>query len=314
MRAQKQIALILILFLIVIGGVVFVGAEPPMPCAFYGNFTHINQTFPNGHFLIAKINGVVSGECPIVDQKFGDSGSCVLISYEDNVPVEFYLEDKKIGESTFNEMERVNIDLTVDFIPKIVHVPSNGICEIELDECSYNILDCNVIVSDVCIGNGICEPYLGETCQNSPEDCGPCSSNEGTSSGGSSSGSSGGGGGGLSSSTAGPDNSSEENETETSQLGTYSSDLNEQEDISVDQKPRRGISGWSIFGGNSSSENEFKSWIWITIILLILFFYLIKKSQKEKKKKFDKKFKESMKKYNPNGKKRTIKKAPPRRK
>ena len=308
MEAKKQITLSLILLLVVFGGSIFVASEPPMPFVFYGNFTHLNKVFPNGHFLIAKINGVVSGECPIVNQKFGDSGSCVVISYEDNVPIEFYLGETKIGESTFNKMERVNLNFVVDFIPELIHVPSNGICEIELDECSYNILDCNVIVSNVCIGNGICEPHLGETCSNSPKDCGACPSSGGASSStGSSGGSSGGGGngGGLSSITTSSINSNEENES--TGLGISLQDSNEQESLSIDEKPRRGISGFAIFGGNEDGKSLW--WIWI-LLLLLIFFFLIRKYNQNKKETFDKKLNNSVK----NGVSTKPKKRPVRKK
>ncbi|MCK4552625.1 hypothetical protein KAT80_00280 [Candidatus Pacearchaeota archaeon] len=169
---MKKEIIIGLMFIFVLS---FISANPPMPCAFYGEVTHPNQTFPNGHFITAKINDVVSGECKIIDEKYGYGGNtCIILSYQDNVNIKFYIGDEEIGEGLFKDKEVVKIDFEVDFIPETSGNYSNGVCEPELGECSFNILDCDSAITDICKGNGVCDFVIGETCLNAPEDCGVC--------------------------------------------------------------------------------------------------------------------------------------------
>ena len=166
---MKKEIIIGLMFIFVLS---FISANPPLPCAFYGEVTHPNQTFPNEHFITAKINNVISGECEIINEKYGyEENTCIILSYQDNVNIKFYIGDKEIGEGLFEDKEVVKIDFEVNFIPETSGNFSNGVCEPELGECSFNILDCDSAITDACSGNGRCDIEIGETCSNAPEDC-----------------------------------------------------------------------------------------------------------------------------------------------
>ncbi len=177
-----------------------VNAAPPLPCAFYGEVTLNNDSLPNGYFLTAKINDVVSGECAVVNGKYGyGDDSCVLVYYEDNLKIDFYIGSTKIGEGQFIDKAITNLDFSLDALPDYSGNSANGVCEIGLGECYFNILDCGVEQTNVCATNGVCDSLIGETCSNAPQDCGVCPSTPSSSGGGGSGdsgGSSSGGGGG----------------------------------------------------------------------------------------------------------------------
>jgi len=178
-----------ICLLIFIVSITFISAAPPMPSAFYGKIMLNNLSFPNGYFLTAKINNVVSGECAILNSQYGyGENACIVVSYQSGL-IEFFIGDLKIGEHQFIERDLVKLDFNLTEVPNYEGNFANGICKPELGECYFNILDCDASITNVCAGNNICDSLIGETCLNSVGDCGACDTE-------SPSGSSGGGGGG----------------------------------------------------------------------------------------------------------------------
>jgi len=179
-----------------LAGISLISAAPPMPSAFYGDVNLNDVSFPNGYFLKAKINNVLSGECAILDGRYGHgSNACIVVSYQGGL-VEFFIGDTKIGENKFVERALVNLDFSLTEIPNYDGNSANGVCEVGLGECYFNVLDCDASVTSVCGGNNVCDSFIGETCLTTPQDCGVCpvvTTNPGSSSGssgGSSSGSS----------------------------------------------------------------------------------------------------------------------------
>lgn len=193
---MKKIFFVLIFLFLSIG---FATGIPPEPMAFYGNVTMTDgSSISNGYYISAKILGVVSGECEIINGFYGmNKNPCFVESYT-AAPVEFYIGDIFIGEHSFNAKEIVRMNFNISSLPTNFVPLSNGICEPEKGECSYNLLDCANSITKACVGNGVCDSAIGETCINDPQECDTCPS---PSSGGS--GSSGGGGSGGSSTSGG---------------------------------------------------------------------------------------------------------------
>jgi hypothetical protein len=171
---------ILALFSIVlfVGLIASVSAVPPEHMTFYGSLPYSNETaIPDGYYVIAKIGDVVSGQCKVINGSYGTSSRpCVISTHSTTNPkVEFFLGDVKLDKATFNKNELVDMNFNIDELPSRILPPaSNGVCEIKRGECSYNLLDCDNSISKVCAGNGICDTALGETCSNTPSDCGVC--------------------------------------------------------------------------------------------------------------------------------------------
>ncbi len=186
--------------LVFVVGLVMALELPPDPMYFYGTVSYTDGTaIPNGYYLSAKSGSTISGECEIIDSKYGwGKNVCIVVKPENSQSkIEFFLGNLKLGEYTFKEKEFVNLNFTTDSLPENFTPLSNGICESAKGECSYNLVDCDASKTDVCAGNGRCDAEIGETCSFTPQDCGQCSSSSSSSSGGG--GSSSGGGGGSSS-------------------------------------------------------------------------------------------------------------------
>jgi hypothetical protein len=199
-----------LLFTVFLIGIVL--AEPfPWPEQFYGSVTVNNSSLANGYFLTAKVNGALGAECPIVNGKYGYDKLCILISYQDITPIIFYIGSTEIGRTTFisKNVSTFNFNLN-STLTNYTGNSANGICEVSLGECYFNLLDCDASKTHACAGNGICDTLIGETCSNAPQDCGACPSSSSSSSG-SSSGGGGGGGGGSSHSSVVKINTSQEN-------------------------------------------------------------------------------------------------------
>ncbi len=184
--------------LLIAAGLFFIGvisAIPPLPSLFYGDANVNGTALPDGYFITAKIDGVVSGECPIIGGTYGIESTCIIISYDNDAVIDFYIGDTQIGESDFLEGEKTTLDFDLETLPNYTGNSADGVCDVDLGECYFNLLDCGVEVTTACAGNGVCDSLMGETCANTPGDCGTCTTTTTTNNGGSSSG---GGGGGSS--------------------------------------------------------------------------------------------------------------------
>jgi hypothetical protein len=167
--------------------------------AFYGRVTYTNGTaIPNGYYIIAKIGSVVSGQCGIINSDYGKgTNTCIVVTHSTSASrIDFFLGSVKVGESTFQSKEIVNLNFNIETLPPREAPLSDGICK--STECSYNVLDCDNSITKFCVGNGVCDSIIGETCENTVGDCGACPVINPPSSGGGSSGGGGGGGGGSS--------------------------------------------------------------------------------------------------------------------
>jgi hypothetical protein len=203
----------------------------PCPMSIEGKVTYTNGTaIPNGYYLLTKIGNSVIGECQIKNGFYtGEGRPCILQSSSTEGTVTFYISNKTIGQTPFKNMGlQVSLNFTVDSLPpRDLQTVSNGTCT--LDECSYNLLDCDASKTTVCSGNGICDSNIGETCTNTPSDCGACSTPTTPAETPSSSGGGGGGGGGYikPKNTTVLELSTNNTNTETSGSGSGTQSLNE---------------------------------------------------------------------------------------
>lgn len=321
---KKQFTFLFI-FLLTLGTITIISAIPPEPMAFYGDVDDVNGTaIPNGYYLVAKMGDIVGGECEIIDGTYGKGvNTCVVVTFSTTNPkIEFYIGDYKIGESTFQSKEIINLNFVVTTLPANLPPLSDGVCEPR--ECSYNILDCDNSITKVCLGNGVCDSAIGETCENAQIDCGPCaycgdgscnngetcstcSQDCGTCSSGGGGSSGGGSSGGSSSSNViklSPANTSEDTNTsseESSESQVTDSGISEQTE---DKKSIFGITGMAI--GNFVKTPAGKSiLIFIILAVILVALYLFGKNKAGKKTKnskdtanLDKKKKKSPKQKN----------------
>lgn len=286
---KKQLTFLL-MFVLTLSMITFISAIPPEPMAFYGNINYVNGTaIPDGYYLTAKINNVVSGECEIINGVYGKgTDTCIVVTHSTstNLKVEFFIGTYKIGESTFQNKEIVNLDFTVVALPLDIPPLSDGVCE--LRECSYNMLDCDNSVTKMCVGNEVCDSAIGETCENTPSDC-TCATPDTGGSGGSS----GGGGGGSSSATTSnviklsPTNtSSNPNPSTTATNNKETTDKETEKTSGI-----FGITGLAIGDFVKSSTGKGIIIFIVLVAVLIVLFVLSKKKLKDKSSKSDKMFK-----------------------
>jgi len=255
--------LVVFLLLISVGFISFISAVPPEPMAFYGNVSMNGTLIPNGYYLTAKINEIVSGQCEVINGIYGmGENTCIVQSYSSN-KVKFYLGNNFLGEYPFQGKEIVNLNFQTDSLPSNFTPLSNGVCEPSKGECSYNLLDCGNSITTVCVGNGICDSNIGETCSNAPNDCGACQTTT-PPGGGGGGGGGGSGGGGSSSGVTTPvdvqflgDNSQNPGSSEGENNNQLSNETSQKEKIF-------GITGLAIgeFAGTTLGI--------ITIIILVL--------------------------------------------
>jgi hypothetical protein len=303
---KKGITSVFALMLFLMIGPVFALELPPEPMAFYGNVMYNGVPIPNGYYLVAKIGTTVSGECEIINGKYGTdySGkvySCIIIKPENSPSkIEFFLGNIKIGERLFVNNDIVNLNFTTTSLPTNFQPLSDGICN--LVECSYNLLDCDASKTNICSGNGRCDVEIGETCTFNSQDCGACATcGDGSCNNGescstcpgdcgacSSGGSSGGGGGGGGSSK--PRNTtntsvivlSTNNATTNSNISELGTENTEESETTFG----KGITGRTIEGITNFAKSKVGIGLIVFIILLILFVILTsdKKLREENKK------------------------------
>jgi uncharacterized membrane protein YgcG len=244
-------------------------AIPPEPMAFYGGLNYTNGTaIPNGYYVVAKIGTIVSGECEVISSSYGrGSHTCVVSTYlTSNPKVEFFLGENKIGEAVFQGKEIIRLDFTTNTLPARNLPPvSNGICEPAKGECSYNIMDCDNSLTKSCVGNSVCDANIGETCSNTPGDCGACSTT--TSGGGSSGGSGSHSSGGGSSGGSKVIKLSTTNKTDTTNSSSGSNDIINENKETSNSKGLFGITGLAV--GDFVKTPAGKG-VLIFVILLVL--------------------------------------------
>jgi len=151
----------------------FVLAIPPSPSAFYGSIEYNNESIPNGYFITAKLDGVISGVCEIEDGTYGyGANTLIVLSYNQiNGPVKFYIGDNEIGEHDFIDKGVTKLDFVLDSFPEDSENPVDGECDVGAGECLFNALDCNPQKTNACAGNERCDIEIGEDCSNTPQDC-----------------------------------------------------------------------------------------------------------------------------------------------
>jgi hypothetical protein len=285
---KKQVLGILFGLVFVIFTLGIVVASPPNPMAFYGDVEYAG-TIPDGYYITAKINNAVHGQCLIINNKYGyEQNSCVVVSDQENLPINFYIGDTLIGSAIFHNLEIRNLNFTLTILPPKPAPLSNGICEVSLGECSFNFLDCHFSLTSICIENGRCDVEIGETCENAPTDCGACPAPTTPSSGGSSGG--GGGGGGSSSKSVikltNSTNTTETTNTSSALEGMDINSLNEQDNA---ETKKGWFTGSVINGITNFTKSKLGIGLIIFIALLILFVILTsdKKLREENKKNKD---------------------------
>lgn len=179
---MKKLVISMFVFLFALN---LVYASPPNPMAFYGEVSYPGG-ISDGYYITAKIGNVVHGQCLIINNQYGyGENTCIVVSYDSGVLVNFYIGDTLIGNDTFESREIVNLNFTLNSLPPRPPILSNGICEINLGECSFNFLDCQVSLTTACAGNARCDVEIGETCATTPSDCGACPTDSISSTGGS---------------------------------------------------------------------------------------------------------------------------------
>ena len=195
-----------------------ISASPPNPMAFYGDIIYPGSV-PDGYYITAKIGTAIHGQCLIIGNQYGyGENSCIVVSDNVNALINFYIGALEIGSSPFKDKEIVRLNFTLDYLPPRPPILSNGICEPNRGECSFNFLDCHVSLTNACAGNSRCDTEIGETCATTSSDCGVCPTD--TSPGGSSGGGGSGGGGGGGSSTFSTTSASSTDSKETTNSGT----------------------------------------------------------------------------------------------
>jgi uncharacterized membrane protein len=197
---MKKQVMFLMIFVLALSIITTVYAVPPEPMAFYGRVTYTNgSAIPDGYYITAKINDVISGECEIFNGYYAENtDTCIVVTHSTSASkVEFFIGTMKIGESTFQRISVVNLNFNVETLPAKLPPLADGVCKPA--ECSYNILDCDNSKTKICVGNGVCDSVIGETCENTVGDCGACPVvNPPSGGGGGGSGGKGGSGGGSS--------------------------------------------------------------------------------------------------------------------
>ncbi len=265
--------IISIFALILLIGVI--SAEPfPMPTAYYGDITINNVSIPNGYFLTAKIGNALGAECPILDGSYGKTDNpCFVVTYQETGLIIFYIGSTEIGRATFVKQEITRLDFNLLSLPNYTGNSANGICEVELGECYFNLLDCDAATTKVCAGNNVCDTLIGETCSNAPQDCGACPSSPSPGSGGSG----GGGGGGHSSTPAVTtiNTSKTENITNVIKLSANNSPSNE------DDKTNESVSGTEK--GSFLGQGTIAFIVVIIILLAIITFIVSSRKGEDRK-------------------------------
>ena len=175
---RKEI--VFIFALILISGLVVADSPlPVLPASYFGKITVNNEPIADGYFVTGKINGVVLDSCRTSGGLYGSGKDTLIVtSGNPNAIVEFYIGNVKIGEHVFEGMEVIEVDFDLNETPEYPGMPVDGVCDVEGGECLYNSEDCNPSKTDACSNNGRCDTEIGETCSNTPEDCGSCPSEE----------------------------------------------------------------------------------------------------------------------------------------
>jgi hypothetical protein len=226
-------AIMFIFALVLISGVVAVDF-PPTPSAFYGTAKDTNGgDLPDGYVITAELNGVVSGICTVRDGAYGYGSDPLIALSPDQIggTVKFYVNGKETEEDAeFIDMGVTELDLTVSSPPPLPGNCGDGACE--ADECSFCLIDCDIAKTNACIGNGRCDPEIGETCSNSEVDCGSCTTNNNNNNQDTGSGGPSGGGGGT---------TRNNDDKDTTPSSTSTTNTNTNSDGGEDNNPDSGL-------------------------------------------------------------------------
>jgi len=236
----------------------FVSAQS-YPEGFNGKIIVSDGSDPSGKILVGYVNGVATGSATVKSD--GSFDIVVIYNTTEKELVEFYIGTIKAKEtSTFSSFDVITKNLTFSEIEGVASC-GNGVCL--TNECSICPIDCKA--SD-CLGNGVCDSLIGETCANAPDDCGVClycgdgTCNNGetcstcsTDCGSCSSSKKSSGGGGGSSSTSSISTSSTSATNSTSEESENNSELSDLSIEALNEKDAKsgsglGITGSSIFG------------------------------------------------------------------
>ncbi len=197
-----------------------VSAAPSLPHAFRGSAEDIDgNPIPDGYIITARLDEQGFSTSSIVkDGKYGYDDP-LLVSDNDGSgeKVYFYINDKLVETepADFVIGEITELDLIVDS-PPVDFQCGDGICDINTNECSSCLIDCNIIDENVCEDNGVCDSLIGETCSNYPSDCGVCTTtNTDVDTGGSSGGNGGNDGGTITTTTTETTDTTQEDDEES---------------------------------------------------------------------------------------------------
>lgn len=159
---------IILVFIFLISVSFVLAQNIPSPHAFHGEIIVKDGSNPNGLTLIGKINGIATGSCIIEENSY----DIIVTDYSGTGGyIEFYIGNEKAKEiSEFITFKVTELDLTFNTIPLELGNCGNGVCED--NDCSVCPVDCKI---SECIGNGICDLEIGESCLTAPDDC-ACSS------------------------------------------------------------------------------------------------------------------------------------------
>jgi len=276
----------------------------PYPHNLKGTATHLEgENIPDGYLITAGINGIISGQSIVSDGKYE-----LTVTSELPGKIEFFVNGEKMDqEFQFTALEITDLNLTIDEAPENTGSCGDGVCG--TGECSFCLIDCNIgdctndgtcdiMVGEscfnspedcgACCGNGVCDNIFGEDCNSCSTDCGSCTTNN---NGGSTS--SGGGGGGSSSSSSGsgkttPQTTNNSNDKNSDDSLRSIKDLNEEtesfkqsQEITT-EKPKGFFS--FITGGVIGTSGGASLLIVLIIIIALVIFVLIarkKNSQKD---------------------------------
>jgi len=168
-------SLITILILLFLTSLVIAANFPSTPSAFHGTIKDTDgNSIPDGYIITAKLNGMITGKSIVKDGEYGYADNMIVQAYGESGTITFYVNGKKAEQTAeFTPMAVTTLDLTVNSPPSNFN-PTCGDNSCTLNECSSCLLDCNMAKTNTCIGNNICDSGMGETCSNTPQDCGQC--------------------------------------------------------------------------------------------------------------------------------------------
>ncbi|MBT3643147.1 hypothetical protein HN532_04200 [archaeon] len=266
---HKLNILLTFLFLFLIIGLV---SSISYPHNFRGIATHNDgELIPTGYVITGGIGGIITGYSEI-------SNGFYELTIESSIPggvVEFFINGEKMDqEHSFESLEVTDLNLTIDQAPESFEGCGDNVCSEIANECSFCLIDCSF---SECSNNGQCDVALGETCLNSPEDCGACPD---PGNGGNSGGSGGGSGGGNSViQISGDGDSNKSDEIKTIEELNDETLMSENRESEEPKSILSSITG-AVVGMATPGKISFVG----VFIALIIFMFIVSKRKKSSKK------------------------------